>query len=132
VATLAVVTAMSVASTGAASAGKNDLSASPKRANFGTTTIGSVVAMDIVITNTGATATTFTSGAQVTGWFGIDANNNHCAVSGLAAGESCTIRVLFNPSQIEALGHQAGTLTFSDTNAPTTFSVSLVGRAIAA
>jgi hypothetical protein len=121
---MSTVALMSSATAG----GKNDLSASPRRLSFGSHPLSSYTTMDVTITNDGSSFTNFTSGVGVTGWFAVPAETNHCAITGLAPGESCTLSVAFEPGET---GHLTGLLTFNDSNPPTTFTVQLVGRGTA-
>ena len=109
----------------AGAGGKNDLSASPRHLSFGPHPLSSYTTMDVTITNNGSTSTSFTSGVGVTGWFAVPGDTNHCAISSLGPGESCTLAVAFEPGET---GHLTGTLTFNDSNPPTTFNVPLSGR----
>jgi uncharacterized protein len=73
----------------------------------------------VTVTNTGTTAITFTSIVASTGY----TQTNTCGAS-LAGGATCTINVIFQPTQT---GPQTGTITLTDSDATGHQSVALTG-----
>ena len=73
----------------------------------------------VTVTNTGTTAITFTSIATSTGF----TQTNTCG-SSLAGGASCTVNVIFQPTQT---GPQTGTLTLTDSDQTGKQTVALSG-----
>jgi hypothetical protein len=83
------------------------------------------VAQTVTLSNTG-TASLFINGVSILGANQLDFNrtNDQCVGLSVAAGASCTIAIVFNPT---ATGSRAATLTVTDTAASSPQTVALTG-----
>jgi len=103
------------------------VSLSPAALQFGTQVVGtSSVAQTVTLTNQGG-LTLNISGITVTGTDAADFSHTDTCGPGLAAGASCTISVIFTPTQA---GPLTATLTVSDNGAGSPQSVALSGTGV--
>jgi hypothetical protein len=109
----------------AGAAGPRDLTASPSRLSFGTVPVGGIAQMDVTLTNNGTTATQITA-ETTSGAYGLAQN---CLNDFIGPDQSCIETVFFSPGEI---GRLTGTLSITDTNAPTTLDIALSGRGASA
>jgi hypothetical protein len=97
-------------------AGAPAVSLSPSPVTYGPQAVGTTsAAQTVTLTNTG-TASLFINGVSVTGLDPLDFNrtNDQCVGLAVAAGSSCTITLVFNPT---ATGTRTATLSVLDTAA---------------
>jgi hypothetical protein len=96
---------------------------SPSPMTFGPQAVGTTsAAQTLTFTNTG-TASQFINGVSTTG-LDFNRTNDLCIGSSVAAGASCTITIVFNPT---ATGLRTSTLTVLDNNFNSTQTVNLSG-----
>jgi hypothetical protein len=102
------------------------VSLSPSPVNYGPQAVGTTsVAQTVTLTNTG-TASQFINGVSILGADQLDFNRtkDQCVGLPVAAGASCTIAIVFNPT---ATGTRTATLTVLDNNFNSTQTVNLTG-----
>jgi hypothetical protein len=102
------------------------VSLSPSPVTYGPQAVGTTsVAQTVTLTNTG-TASQFINGVSILGADQLDFNrtSDQCIGLPVAAGASCTITIVFNPT---ATGTRTATLTVLDNNFNSTQTVSLTG-----
>jgi Abnormal spindle-like microcephaly-assoc'd, ASPM-SPD-2-Hydin/Putative Ig domain len=96
---------------------------SPSPMTFGSQAVGTTsVAQTLTLTNHG-TASQFINGVSTTG-LDFNRTNDLCIGSSVAAGGSCTITIVFNPT---ATGSRTAILTVLDNNFNSTQTVNLTG-----
>jgi hypothetical protein len=99
------------------------VSLSPSPMTFGAQAVGTTsVAQTLTLTNHGTTAQ-FINGVSTTG-LDFNRTNDLCVGSSVAAGGTCTITIVFNPT---ATGPRTSTLTVLDNNFNSTQTVNLTG-----
>jgi hypothetical protein len=102
------------------------VSLSPSPVTYGAQAVGSTsTAQTVTLTNTG-TASLFINSVSILGANQLDFNrtNDQCVGVPVAAGASCTIAIVFNPT---ATGTRTATLTVLDNNFNSTQTVNLTG-----
>jgi hypothetical protein len=102
------------------------VSLSPSPLTFAPQAVGTTsVAQTVTLTNTG-TASQFVNGVSIGGGAPLDFNrtDDQCIGSAVAAGGSCTITIVFNPT---ATGPRTATLSVLDNNLSSTQTVNLSG-----
>ena len=102
------------------------VSLSPSTVSFGPQAVATTsVAQTVTFTNTGA-ASQFINGVSILGADQLDFTraDDQCIGSAVAAGASCTITIVFNPT---ATGTRTATLTVLDNNLASTQTVNLTG-----
>jgi hypothetical protein len=102
------------------------VSLSPSPVTYGPQAVGTTsVAQTVTLTNTG-TASQFINGVSILGADQLDFNrtNDQCVGLPVAAGASCTITIVFNPT---ATGARTATLTVLDNNFNSTQTANLAG-----
>jgi hypothetical protein len=102
------------------------VSLSPSPVTYGPQAVGTTsVAQTVTLTNTG-TASQFINGVSILGADQLDFNRtgDQCIGLPVAAGASCTITIVFNPT---ATGTRTATLTVLDNNFNSTQTVNLTG-----
>jgi hypothetical protein len=107
-------------------AGAPSMSLSPSPVTYGPQAVGTTsVAQTVTLTNTGA-ASQFINGVSILGADQLDFNrtDDQCIGSSVAAGASCTITIVFNPT---ATGTRTATLTVLDGNFNSTQTANLTG-----
>jgi hypothetical protein len=107
-------------------AGAPAVSLTPSPVTYGAQAVGTTSAAQTVrLTNTG-TASLFVNGVSILGADQLDFNrtDDQCVGVSVAAGASCTIAIVFNPT---ATGPRTATLTVLDGNFSSTQTVNLTG-----
>lgn len=109
----------------AASPAQQQLQLSASTVDFGSVAATTTAKRQVLASNTGGSALTFTAMPQVTGAQAFDAGLTSCGAT-LPAGADCVAEVLFSPTSV---GDFTAQLAFSTSLASSPHKVSLVGTA---
>ena len=95
---------------------------------FGSVTVGQTKSLPVIVTNFGTSAMNILSpGIVVTGTAASDYSQSNTCGTGLAAGGTCTITVVFKPTKI---GSRSAVLNINDNGGPSPQKVTLSGKGI--